>query len=278
MPRVSDLLKVAQDLPGSEAAREAEVLLCEAIKKPRSYLYAWPDADVEDSAAARFASLIARRSQGVPVAYLLGKRAFWGLDLQVTSATLIPRPDTECLIEAVLTLSLEPETVRGLDMGTGSGAIALALASERPQWDLTGTDISAAALAVAQCNATNLTLANTRWLLGSWFEPVADECFDVIVSNPPYLAEDDPHLEMGDLRFEPRGALVARNGGLADLQRIVRGASEHLVQAGWLVLEHGMSQGPEVRALLIDEGFSEVATRRDLAGRERVTLGRLGSC
>jgi release factor glutamine methyltransferase len=223
---------------------------------------------------ARFEALVSERARGVPVAYLLGRREFWGLDLQVSEATLIPRADTEILVECVLALPLASTGVQALDLGTGSGAIALALATERPGWTLTGTDISTAALAVARDNARALGLAGTRWLHGSWFEPVADERFDVIASNPPYLAEGDPHLTEGDLRFEPLGALVAAGQGLADLALIARSAGAHLRDAGWLVLEHGMDQGPDVRALLGSAGFHDVTSRRDLAGLERVTCGR----
>lgn len=273
MPRVYELLESARKLPGSEGPREGEVLLCAALDKPRSYLYAWPDADVDPASVEKFSALLTERARGTPVAYLLGRREFWGLDLRVSEATLIPRADTECLVETALELELPETDARVLDLGTGSGAIALALAKERSRWSVTGTDLSAEALGVAEENARRNGLSNTRWLLGSWFDDLNDERFDLIVSNPPYLAESDPHLQEGDLRFEPLQALVAGEAGLGDLMAIIRGAARHLVKQGWLVLEHGMAQGEAVRSLLIDAGFVGVSTRRDIAGHERVTSG-----
>ncbi len=274
MARVAELLAVARSLSGDEGPREAEVLLCAALDKPRSYLFAWPEANVDPEAERRFKAYLQERERGVPVAYLLGRREFWGLDLQVSDATLIPRADTETLVEAALSLPLQKEAIRALDLGTGSGAIALALASERPSWSITGTDVSAETLAVAQRNAAELSLANTRWLGGSWFAPVAGELFDLIVSNPPYLAEDDPHLQSGDLRFEPQAALIADSNGYADLETIIESAADYLAQEGWLVLEHGMEQGACVRERRASAGFERVGSRCDLSGLERVSLGR----
>ncbi|CAN0602831.1 unnamed protein product, partial [Ectocarpus sp. 12 AP-2014] len=214
-----------------------------------------------------------RRQQGEPVAYLLGKREFWSLPLTVTPATLIPRPETELLIECALELSL-PGDARVVDLGTGSGAIALALAHERPHWQVTGVDVSAEALEVARANAESLGLARVDWRLGNWLEPLGTERFSLIVSNPPYVTPDDPHLEMGDLPFEPRSALVAGEDGFADLRLITEAAPDHLVPEGWLMLEHGFEQGEGVRDLLTRAGFEAVRSHRDLSGQERISVGR----
>jgi len=272
---VAQLLAAADQLPGDEARREVEVLLGAVLGRPRSYLFAWPEATVPQAQVARFKELLAARQAGRPLAYLLGEREFWGLPLRVSEATLIPRADTESLVEAALELPLVPDAaLRVLDLGTGSGAIALALARERDAWQVTGVDVSAEALSVARENARALGLHGLRWLEGSWFEPAAGEHFHLIVSNPPYLAQDDPHLACGDLRFEPATALVAGQDGYAALAHLVATAPAHLETGGWLVLEHGMAQGTRVRDALGARGFVAVASRRDLAGHERVSLGR----
>jgi release factor glutamine methyltransferase len=216
------------------------------------------------------------------VAYLIGSRGFWTLDLTVTPAVLIPRPETELLIELALERGRiisdrqpgKPVTVA--DLGTGSGAIALALASEHRQWQVYATDRSAQALVVARANAARLQLEQVHFAQGDWCAALpAGMCFDMIVSNPPYIADDDPHLGQGDLRFEPRSALVADVRGLADLEAICQQSRSWLCEGGCLLLEHGHEQGHQVRALLTSRGFDDVHSRRDLAGHERVTLGRL---
>ncbi|TDB03139.1 peptide chain release factor N(5)-glutamine methyltransferase [Halomonas marinisediminis] len=264
---------------GSPTARlDAEVLLCHVLGVERTWLYTWGDRRADVEAAARFRALVARREAGEPVAYLTGEREFWGLRLATDPSTLIPRPDTETLVESALSLAEEPEG-KLLDLGTGSGAIALAFASERPAWRVLGLDIRPEAVALAQHNATRLALANVEFRESDWFAALKDEeCktrFSLIVSNPPYIAEDDPHLAMGDVRFEPRSALVADGDGLADLNHLVTMAREHLLPGGWLLLEHGWSQAAAVREALVAAGYREVASRRDLGGHERVSLGRL---
>jgi release factor glutamine methyltransferase len=261
-------------LPGREARSEAEHLLAEVLSADRSWLFAHADAVVAADVATRFEALLQRRIRGEPVAYLLGRRGFWKLDLQVTADTLIPRPDTELLVELALARLPGGRALRAADLGTGSGAIALALASERPQLHVVATDASAAALAVARANAQALRLANVAFRLGDWCAPLAGEGFDLIVSNPPYIAAGDPHLDQGDLRFEPAAALASGADGLDAIRRIVHAAPAHLRPGGWLLLEHGWQQGAAVRGLLQATGFVEVATEQDLEARDRVSLGR----
>lgn len=264
---------------GSPSARlDAEVLLCHVLGVERAWLYTWGDREADDAAVGRLRELVARRAAGEPVAYLTGEREFWGLRLATDPSTLIPRPDTETLVEAALALAQAPGG-RLLDLGTGSGAIALAFASERPAWRVLGLDIRPEAVALAQRNAERLALANAEFGESDWFAALADESgdtqrFAIIVSNPPYIAEDDPHLAAGDVRFEPRSALVADDAGLADLCYLVKRARQHLQPGGWLLLEHGWGQATAVREALVAAGYGEVASRRDLGGHERVSLGK----
>ncbi len=270
MTTVAGLLAEARALEFSGAARDAEILLSAALEKPRTYLMAWPEAAVTEGAANRYRAWLHRRAQGEPVAYLLGEREFWSLKLIVSPATLIPRPETELLVERALTLPL-PAQARVVDLGTGSGAIALALASERPHWRMSAVDRSTAALDIARANGERLGL-NVRWLQGDWCEPLADECFDLVVCNPPYVKPGDPHLVA--LAHEPVDALVAGDDGLADLRAVTAQAAEHLLPGGWLLLEHGFDQGMAVRKILESRGFTTVVSVRDLAGHERLTFGR----
>lgn len=263
---------------GSPSPRlDAEVLLCHALGVDRTWLYTWGDREAPSEAGARFEALVAARAEGQPVAYLTGEREFWGLSLATSPHTLIPRPDTECLVEAALDHASRP-VGRLLDLGTGTGAIALAFASERPGWSVCGVDIRPEAVALARRNAERLGIANATFLESDWFAALEDhdagERFDLIVSNPPYIAADDPHLVRGDVRFEPHSALVAADGGLADLCHLVREAGRHLLPGGWLLLEHGFEQAESVRAVLEASGYVEVASRVDLGGNPRVSLGR----
>lgn len=257
---------------------DAELLLGAAIGCSRATLKAFPERTVETAALVQFRDWIERRSQGQPVAYLLQGRGFWTLDLEVSPDVLIPRPETELLVEHALQLAnASPSAQAGwavADLGTGSGAIALAIASERPQWQVWATDISEAALAVAQRNARRLRL-DVRFSHGAWCEALPEGVrWNMIISNPPYISDHDPHLAQGDLRFEPRSALVAADAGFMDLQTIANQARNRLLADGWLLLEHGYAQGRELRQRLQVSGYVEVNTIRDLGGHERVTFGR----
>ncbi|MBL5828009.1 peptide chain release factor N(5)-glutamine methyltransferase [Serratia sp. T13T92] len=255
------------------AKRDAEILLGFVTGRARTYLLAFGETPLTAEQAEQLTVLLARRERGEPVAYLVGEREFWSLPLSVSPATLIPRPDTECLVELALErLPATPCAI--LDLGTGTGAIALALASERPDCQLTGIDLQSEAVALAQHNAQKLAINNARFLQGSWFTPVAGQKFALIASNPPYIDEADPHLGQGDVRFEPGSALVAADQGLADLAAIVQQAADYLEPQGWLLLEHGWQQGESVRTLLNAAGFIAVATHRDYGGNDRVTLGQ----
>ncbi|MBL0642801.1 peptide chain release factor N(5)-glutamine methyltransferase [Aeromonas veronii] len=265
-------------LAGGESPRaDADVLLCHLLDCRRSYLMTWPERELDAAQQATLQGWLARRLNGEPIAHLVGEREFWSLPLKVSPATLIPRPDTEVLVEQALTrIPQGPCAV--LDLGTGTGAIALALKSERPELDVWAVDRMADAAALARENSAALELP-IEVRDGSWFEPLGESDrdntprFAVIVSNPPYIDGADPHLEQGDVRFEPRSALVADDAGLADIRHIVAHAPAYLLPDGWLLLEHGWDQGEAVRQLLRDGGYREVATVRDYGDNDRVTLG-----
>ena len=251
---------------------DAEWLLGHALGRGRTWLYAHRTDAVDSDAVARYAALCDRRAAGEPAAYLTGCRGFWSFDLQVTPDTLIPRPETERLVELALDRLPTDRDLRLADLGTGSGAIALALAHERPRARVVAVDVSAGALAVARANAVALRLTNVECREGDWLVPLAGERFDLIASNPPYIAEGDPHLH--DLRYEPAPALTSGADGLDAIRLIARQAPAHLVAGGWLLFEHGLDQGDAVRAILHDAGFDTVMTDRDLEDRDRVTSGR----
>lgn len=252
---------------------DAELLLAHILGKERSYLRAYPEVEPDNAVREAFRRLVKARRRGEPIAYLTSEREFWSLPLKVTPATLIPRHETELLAELALHRIPMEAPWRLLDLGTGSGAIALTLAHERPRCSVTATDASAAALAVAADNAATLGLKNVEFMVGDWVAPVAGRRFNLIVSNPPYVPMNDPHLEQGDARFEPRCALASGADGLEDLRRIIAAAPRHLEPQSWLMLEHGHDQGAAVRSLLMARGFDEVTTNRDVHGRERVSAG-----
>ncbi|QIK14273.1 peptide chain release factor N(5)-glutamine methyltransferase [Leclercia sp. 29361] len=258
---------------GESPRRDAEILLEHVTGKARTWILAFGETELTADQQAQLDQLLARRKTGEPVAHLVGEREFWSLPLYVSAATLIPRPDTECLVEQALA-RLPATPARLLDLGTGTGAIALALASERPDCQVTAVDVMPDAVALAQRNLARLALPNVTVLHSSWFTALGDRQFEMIVSNPPYIDEADPHLAEGDVRFEPRSALVAGDQGLADLSHIITQSRQHLVSGGWLLLEHGWTQGEAVRALLLQAGFDQVETCRDYGGNERLTLGK----
>jgi release factor glutamine methyltransferase len=275
MTIIASLLRNAE-LPDSPTARlDVELLLAAALGKPRSFLHTWPERIVSTEAAQTFEGYLKRRRTGEPVAYILGQQGFWNIDLEVATHTLIPRPETEMLVETALELLPGAIPHRLLDLGTGTGAIALSLAKDRPQWAVTAVDRVEEAVDLAERNRLRLHLDNAQVLRSHWFSAVQDKRFDLILSNPPYIASNDPHLAEGDVRFEPSSALVSGSDGLDDLRLIVSQAPEHLEAGGWLLLEHGYDQGAAVRELLNLHGFEQIQTRRDLGDHERITFGRV---
>lgn len=255
---------------------EAALLLCHLLGVTRSHLFAWPDKSLTQQQQANYEHLIQRRLAGEPIAYITGEREFWSLRLQVNEQTLIPRPETELLVERALAHLVETDRPGIADLGTGSGAIALALASERADALIHASDRSAAALEVARGNSQRHDLTNLRFFQGDWFEALpAQQRYQLIVSNPPYIEAADPHLGQGDLPREPRQALVSGADGLADIRLIANQAPAHLVEGGWLLLEHGYSQGEAVRRILHEAGFVQVRTLSDLAGQPRLSEGCL---
>ncbi|AUJ69148.1 peptide chain release factor N(5)-glutamine methyltransferase [Pseudoalteromonas sp. NC201] len=262
-------------LPHSESAKlDSEVLLLHVIDKNRTYLFTWPEAELSALEQQQFEECIARRVTGEPVAHITGQREFWSLPLKVNNSTLIPRPDTETLVEHVLTLSM-PNDAQVLDLGTGTGAIALALASEYPAWQITAVDASADAVALAKSNQSQLGFRNVSILQSDWFSAVAEQQFDLIVSNPPYIDEADHHLSQGDVRFEPLSALVADDHGYADIFHIIRTAKQHLNSGGYLLLEHGFEQADKIQQFFAEMAYINILTIKDMAGCDRVTLAML---
>jgi len=276
MGSIAEALRQCSSLDGDSAVLDAELLLCEVLGRDRAYLRTWPDQDLTAAQTTQYNALLARRRQGEPVAHLLGRRAFWSFDLKVSPDTLIPRPDTEILIENVLALDF-PGDARVLDLGTGTGAIALALASERPGWQVIASDCFPAVVALARENTLRLGLKNVSVVCSHWFESIPAQRFQLIVSNPPYIEGDDIHLSQGDLKYEPRSALVAEDKGLADFKHIVASSRSYLDEGGWLLLEHGYQQGRAVRCCFKKQGYLQVQTIRDLGSNERVTLGQFRS-
>ncbi len=272
MPDVRSALTAAAIRVGERI--DAELLLLHLVNQSPSWLIAHADDELAPDLLAAYADLIDRRLAGAPVAYLVGHRGFWTLDLEVTPDTLIPRPDTELLVELALERLPQDVSCSVADLGTGSGAVALAIAVERPLSEVIATDASAAALAVARRNADRHLIGNVRFLQGDWLSPLASQRFDLVVSNPPYIESDDAHLSQGDLRFEPAAALASGNDGLDDIRHIVRNAAIHLHPGGWLLFEHGWNQGDAARVLLIDAGYTQVFTAQDLGRQDRVSGGR----
>jgi release factor glutamine methyltransferase len=258
---------------GATPGLDAELLLAHALGVGRARLRSHGDDVPAADAAARFLALIERRAAGEPVAYVLGRKAFWSLELTVNPAVLVPRPETELLVERSLAL-LPADEIKAVDLGTGSGAIALALASARPRWRIVATDVSTAALAVARANAAALGLERVEMVHGDWLACLPGRTFDLVLSNPPYVAAGDPAIRQSELMCEPRLALVAAEDGLGALRAIVAAAPACLERGGWLLLEHGATQAAAVAGALVARGFAQVRSHRDLAGRERMTEGQ----
>jgi release factor glutamine methyltransferase len=271
---IAEALRRAHELIHSDSAKlDVELLLAQVIGRDRSYLYTWPERPLTGDQLHLFDNWFNRRLRGEPVAHILGHRGFWTLELEVSPVTLIPRPDTELLVEIALELIVDDiAQPRIIDLGTGTGAVALALASELPRADVVATDFSVEVIELAERNRLRAGCANVTLCLSNWWSSVSGH-FHLVVSNPPYIAADDPHLVAGDLRFEPQSALVAEDRGLADLQSIIAGAPEHLSPGGRILLEHGWQQADAVRSLLKEAGFFDIFSRRDLAGHERISGG-----
>ena len=256
---------------------DARVLLCHCIQKPLSYVLAWPERTIQDEIISHLDNLKQRRITGEPLAYIVGKREFWSMNFEVTPAVLIPRPETELLVEwaidKIINANHDAKTVNGvLELGTGSGAIAVAIGKEYPELQLYATDISEAALELARKNATTNSCKSITFLKGSWFDAIGSEKFELIVSNPPYVATGDPHLQEGDLPYEPIGALVAKENGLSDIQYLISEAKNYLYSNGWLGLEHGFDQGDKVRQMMSEHGYQNIQTIQDLAGIDRLSV------
>lgn len=278
MPTLGELTRDTTDQLAaiSDSARlDAELLIAHVLKIPRSHFVSRPEQTLETKQLEKIRQLIQRRADGEPIAYILGKKHFWDLELSVSPDVLIPRPDTELLVETALTLFDADKAVNVLDLGTGSGAIAIAIARSRPHWHVTATDDSQPALAIAIENAEAYQLHNLSLLQSHWFDDLApDKQYDLIVSNPPYVRADDPHLQQGDVRFEPQQALVSGRDGLDAIRYLIPNSKKHLQPGGWLMLEHGYDQGEQVQQLFIENDYKDVQQRKDLGGHIRVSVGR----
>jgi release factor glutamine methyltransferase len=277
MANVSELIKRSDQLKSTSDSPQldCELLLCYVLDVDRTWLRTWPEKEVSKSLEAKFCALLEQRVQGQPIAYLVGSRGFWSMDLQVSEDTLIPRPETELLVELALGLKL-PKNSHGLDLGTGTGAVVLALATERPDMNFTAVDSQIGAVSLANKNCQNLGLSNLAIFQSDWFDSVqlTDNHFDLIVSNPPYISANDPHLQQGDVRYEPNTALVSGVDGLDDLKKIIAKSPCYLKPDGWLLLEHGFDQGSAVLRLMTEAGFQKVVTHKDYNQIDRVTLGQ----
>ena len=277
MATIADCLKLSQTLTeiSPSPKLDVEILLAVALRKTRTYLYTWPERKVTPDAYNLFQHYVQRRCQGEPIAYIIGEKEFWSLPISVDKNVLIPRPETELLIESVLSLYANDrgQSKMVVDLGTGTGAIAIALATECSQWIIYAVDKSATAVSLAKKNCRRLQVENVTVVQGDWLAAFG-QTVDLIVSNPPYIAADDKHLNEGDVRFEPKSALISEENGLADIGQVIAQSYQRLSAGGWLLLEHGYNQANAVLELLQDQGFSDCFVKRDIGGNERVSGGR----
>ncbi len=273
------LLQASRDLSESSpsAMLDAQVLLSYVLGCNSAHLAAWPEKDLTKEQQSHYLRLIRQRQQGLPVAHLTGQREFWSLNFFVNNSTLIPRPETETLVEFILTKFNHRKNLKLLDMGTGTGAIAITIAKEKPEWNIIASDVSKDALQLARQNSEQHHTANILFIQSDWFENINAVNFDIIVSNPPYIASDDPHLQQGDVRFEPRSALTSGVVGMDDIELLCSHAAEHLNNNGWLIVEHGYNQAQQVAECFTKNGFGEIQQQRDLSGHVRMTAGSISS-
>ena len=262
------------DKTSPSAALDAQVLLSHILQCNSAYLFTWPEKNIEPEKLKLFQSMIQQRHQGTPVAHLTGQREFWSLNLVVNNSTLIPRPETETLVEFILEKFIDKEDLKLLDMGTGTGAIAIALATERPRWNIFASDISEPAIQLAQKNSKQHQTSNIKFIQSDWFDDITDNDFNIIVSNPPYIANDDMHLSRGDVRFEPKSALTSGKTGMDDIEHLCLHAKQHLLKNGCLIVEHGYDQRLAVSECFTKYDYIKVEQRRDLSGHTRMTTGR----
>ena len=275
---IQQALKQAnQDLIGSSpsATIDAQVLLTHVLHCNTAHLLAWPKKELSSEQTARYQSLIKQRQTGKPVAHLTGQREFWSLDFFVDDSTLIPRPETETLVEFVLNKFTYKQSLKLIDMGTGTGAIAISIATEKPHWEITASDVSTEALNLARKNSKHHNLSNVTLIQSNWFENIKKTDFDIIISNPPYIAENDPHLQQGDVRFEPQHALTSGKVGMDDINHLCQHGKNYLTPDGWLIIEHGYNQHQLVFDCFAKNDFTQIEQSQDLSGHIRMTAGKL---
>ncbi len=270
------LQQASQSLAESSpsATLDAQVLLTFVLQCNSAHLLAWPEKNLSKEQQTHYQQLLQQRHEGIPVAHLTGLREFWSLNFSVNNSTLIPRPETETLVEYILTKFNREDNLTLLDMGTGSGAIAIAIASEKPDWNIFASDISKRALHLARQNSDFHQTDNITFINSNWFENIRQNDFDIIVSNPPYIADNDPHLQQGDVRFEPQSALTSGAGGMDDIEHLCLHATNHLKDDGWLIVEHGYDQKQPVADCFAKNGFTEIEQKQDLSGHTRMTAGK----
>jgi len=265
----------ACDESGGESANiDAQVLLCHVLQCNSAHLMTWPEKNLDEKQSAQYLHLIAQRKQGLPVAHLTGQREFWSLDFSVDNSTLIPRPETETLVEFILQKFGDRKNLKLLDLGTGTGAIAIAIAHEKPDWKIFASDVSGQALKLARKNSEQLHTRNISLILSDWFSNINEQHFNIIVSNPPYIAEADPHLQTGDVRFEPQRALTAGKTGMDDIEHLCAHAKNHLQKNGWLIVEHGYNQAQLVADCFAENAYAQIEQKKDLSGHTRMTAGK----